>query len=92
MVVLIDFPRIGIDRAEVMGRLKAAGIGTQVHYIPLPFQPLFGSRPAGEFPGAARFYERCLSLPFFAGMADTDVDRVVEALAGILATARQNAL
>ncbi|MBL8671600.1 MAG: aminotransferase class I/II-fold pyridoxal phosphate-dependent enzyme, partial [Alphaproteobacteria bacterium] len=34
-VVLIDFDRIGVRRGEVMRRLRARGIGTQVHYQPV---------------------------------------------------------
>lgn len=84
--VLIDFDRIGVTRSGVMHALRAQGIGTQVHYIPLPLQPYYRDRGAdpAEYPGAMRFYERTLSLPLFPAMHDGDVDRVVEALAAAL--------
>jgi len=80
--VRIDFAGRGVSRAEVMRRLRDKGIGTQVHYIPVPAQPYYRARgwAMDEFPGAAAYYERTLSLPMFAGMDDTDVDRVVTAL------------
>lgn len=84
--VLIDFGEHATTRADVMRHLREAGIGTQVHYIPLPMQPYYRRRgwdPAG-FPGACRFYERTLSLPMFPAMEDRDVERVVDALAGAL--------
>ncbi|WP_282611377.1 UDP-4-amino-4,6-dideoxy-N-acetyl-beta-L-altrosamine transaminase [Pelagibius sp. Alg239-R121] len=83
--VLIDFPALGLSRAEVMTRLKDAGIGTQVHYIPVHRQPYYrGLYPGLSLPGGDAYYERCLSLPLFPAMNDNDVDTVVNALAGIL--------
>jgi len=80
--VLLDFERFGVSRAELMARLREVKIGTQVHYIPVPMQPYYADRGwrVEDFPGARRYYERTLSLPLFPAMADTDVDRVVEAL------------
>ena len=79
--VLIDFAALGVSRAEVMARLAEAGVGSQVHYIPVHSQPYWRARNGGlDLPGATAWYDRCLSLPLFPGMADTDVDRVVSAL------------
>lgn len=84
--VLIDFERLGVSRAEVMDRLREAGIGTQVHYIPVHTQPYYrGLYPGLDLPGAEAWYARTLSLPLFPGMADDDPDRVVEALLRVLA-------
>ena len=65
-----------------MEQLKKRGIGTQVHYVPLPMQPLHAERGvrAADFPGALRYYERTLSLPLFPGMDDGDPERVVHEL------------
>lgn len=80
--VLIDFAALGVHRATVMAYLRRRGIGTQVHYIPLPLQPYYRDRGwnMDAFPGARRYYERTLTLPLYPAMGDADVDRVVEAL------------
>ena len=85
MVVLIDFQAAGRSRREVVEALRARGVGTQVHYIPVQSQPYYRQR-YGELrlPGAQAWYERCLSLPLYPGMADEDVARVVGALAETL--------
>ena len=84
-VVLIDFDALGLTRAHVMKELRQQGVGTQVHYIPVPWQPYYASRYGkGDYPGAARYYRRCLSLPLFATMGEADVPRVVETLAKVL--------
>ncbi|HLI65810.1 MAG TPA: UDP-4-amino-4,6-dideoxy-N-acetyl-beta-L-altrosamine transaminase [Caulobacteraceae bacterium] len=84
-IVLIDFAGLGVGRAEVMAGLRARGVGSQVHYIPVHRQPYYRGR-YGEIalPGADAYYARALSLPLYPGMSDADPDRVVEALAEVL--------
>ncbi len=87
--VLIDFPALGLSRSEVMAQLRAKGINTQVHYIPVNRQPYYRSRYGNTaLPGADNFYARTLSLPLFPGMQDADVDRVVAALTRLIAPKR----
>ncbi len=84
--VLIDFEAIGRSRREVMERLRAKGVGSQVHYIPVPRQPYWRAQVGPQdLPGADRFYARTLSLPLYPGMADHDPVRVVDALQEALA-------
>ena len=83
--VLIDFPAIGMSRGQLMRRLRGHGIGSQVHYIPVPRQPYYRHRYGDcTLPGADAYYGRTLSLPFFVGMTSDDVDRVVDRLAEII--------
>lgn len=88
--VLIDFATLGLSRATVMASLKDRGIGTQVHYLPVHRQPYYRSRYGNiALPGADSYYDRCLSLPLYPGMDDTDVDRVVDALSTLVAAYRR---
>jgi UDP-4-amino-4,6-dideoxy-N-acetyl-beta-L-altrosamine transaminase len=83
--VLINFEATGVSRAELMRALAAEGIGSQVHYIPVHRQPYYRAiDPELSLTGADAYYARCLSLPFFPAMADTDVERVIAALDDIL--------
>ena len=85
MVALIDFKAVGLSRKQVMDGLAARGIGSQVHYIPVHRQPYYQDRYGLiDLPGADAFYSRCLSLPLFAGMEDSDPERVVSALRAVL--------
>ena len=81
MCVLIDFEAAGRTRRQVMEALKAKGVGSQVHYIPVHRQPYYRDRYGDlALPGAEAWYARCLSLPLYPGMADDDVAKVVAAL------------
>ncbi len=89
MAVLIDFTGLGIERGTVMARLAERGIGTQVHYVPLHMQPYYRKLRADwgdrtPLPGAEAYYSRCLALPLFVGMNESDVSRVVDTLAEVI--------
>jgi len=85
--VRIDFAAADTDRATVMRALQAQGIGSQVHYIPVPSQPWYRRRYGDQtLPGAAAYYQRTLSLPLFADMRSDDPQRVVTALNEVLGT------
>ena len=88
-VTRIDFAALGLERAAIMARLTEAGIGTQVHYLPLHMQPYYRDR-YGEMslPGAEAFYGQALSLPLFPDMTEEEVEYVVETLGRIVAGAR----
>jgi lipopolysaccharide export system ATP-binding protein len=70
--MLLDEPFAGIDPLaiadirEVIGYLKARGIGTSVHWRPLHLHPYyettFGWRP-GDLPVASAVWQRLVSLP-----------------------------
>jgi UDP-4-amino-4,6-dideoxy-N-acetyl-beta-L-altrosamine transaminase len=76
------FPIRVVDRARVFEKLRTAGIGVQVHYIPIyrhPTYRAFGSDPLA-FPATEDAYGQLLSLPIFPGLGDADQDLVVAAL------------
>ena len=83
--VLMDFAALGRSRAAAMRDLKAAGIGTMVHYIPVNRQPYYRQR-YGEvrLAGAEAYYSRALSIPLYPTMRDGDVDRVISALQALI--------
>jgi dTDP-4-amino-4,6-dideoxygalactose transaminase len=82
--LLIDFPALQMTRRRLMEELRAAGIGTQVHYIPVHRQPYYRARVGKiDLPGADAYYARCLSIPLYPAMDDADVQRVAGALASI---------
>lgn len=81
-VVRIDFEAAGISRAKLMLDLRARGIGTQVHYIPVPAQPVY--RRLGfsmnAYPNAKAYYAQGLTIPLFFDLTDADQRMVVDAL------------
>lgn len=69
-------------RRRVFDALRGAGIGVNVHYIPVHTQPYYralGFRP-GDFPAAESYYAEAISLPMYAALSDSEQTRVIEAL------------
>jgi dTDP-4-amino-4,6-dideoxygalactose transaminase len=76
----------GLSRGEAFARLRAAGIGVQVHYIPVHTQPYFrklGFRP-GQYPNAEAHYARAITLPLYAGLSEAQQDTVAKHLLTML--------
>jgi dTDP-4-amino-4,6-dideoxygalactose transaminase len=85
--VVLPEARLGVKRAEVMEELKAAGIGTGVHYPAIHLFKLYRRMGwnDGDFPNAEYAGRNILTLPLFPAMARADVARVVRSLAAVLA-------
>ena len=85
-VLQIDFEKIGKSRTGAMYELRQKGIGTQVHYIPVYLQPYYKERfhyDSDNYPVTERYYNRCLSLPLYPKMNDSEVDYVIEQVLNI---------
>jgi len=73
----------GTDRGGAFAALRAAGIGVNVHYIPVHLHPFYRRRfgtGAGLCPQTEQAYERLLSLPMYPAMRDGEVETVIAAL------------
>ena len=70
------------DRFTVFNRLREAGIGVNVHYLPIHRQPFYRARgfEQGQFPAAEAYAEQALSLPLYPGLTDRQQDYVVAEL------------
>ncbi len=89
----IDFKSARIDRAELISKLADAGIGAQVHYLPVHRQPFYKARNRDlKLPGADAYYAETLSLPLFPSMTREDVTFVVDALAAVLSSKRKSSV
>ena len=84
-------------RREVFNAMREAGIGVNVHYIPVYLHPFYlRMDPARYYPGlcpkAEAYYEEAMTLPLFPSMTDGDVDDVVDALHAALEGRKMTAL
>ncbi|MFC1705300.1 UDP-4-amino-4,6-dideoxy-N-acetyl-beta-L-altrosamine transaminase [Planctomycetota bacterium] len=73
-------------RTTVFDQLRAAGIGVNVHYLPVHRHPFYGAlfENTGRCPIADDTYERILSLPMFQGLEDVDEGCVVRAIGAVV--------
>ena len=85
-VLKIDLEHFNFSRQDLVFRLKEKGILTQVHYIPIYWQPYYKSLgfQKGSCPNAEKYYDKCLSIPIFPKMSDDDVQYVIEVFRNVL--------
>jgi UDP-4-amino-4,6-dideoxy-N-acetyl-beta-L-altrosamine transaminase len=81
----------GHTHREVFDALRAAGIGVNLHYMPVHLQPYYRRLgfKAGDFPVAEQYYRETISLPLFATLEQAEQDQVVDALRRALAPAHR---
>jgi UDP-4-amino-4,6-dideoxy-N-acetyl-beta-L-altrosamine transaminase len=82
-VVKVPAPK----HAEVFATLQDAGIGVNLHYIPVHLQPYYRSRRYGgdAFPEACHYYSAAISIPIYPAMANEDQRRVIRELTQAIA-------
>ncbi len=75
-----------LNRRTVFDGLRAAGIGVNVHYIPVHTQPYYRKLgfKAGDFPVAEAYYQETMSLPIYPGLTEEQQSRVIRELGGII--------
>ncbi|MEH6588498.1 MAG: UDP-4-amino-4,6-dideoxy-N-acetyl-beta-L-altrosamine transaminase [Halioglobus sp.] len=67
---------------QVFDEMRAAGIGVNLHYIPVHLQPWYKEMGfgLGDFPEAERYYTEAISLPMYPGLNEALQLEVVDAL------------
>lgn len=84
--------RMGSDapcnRDQLRAALSDRGIQTGIHYpLPCHLQPAykFLDYQAGDFPNSEQLCQEILSLPMYPGISTENIERVVDAIAAIVA-------
>jgi dTDP-4-amino-4,6-dideoxygalactose transaminase len=79
----LNLDRLEIGRDEFIEQLKGRGVGTSVHFIPIPLHPFFAERAKlrqNRCPNALDLYPRLISLPLFPAMTEAQVGHVAQAV------------
>ncbi len=85
-VLRIDFKQIALTRAQVMKKLREYGVGSQVHYIPVPSHPYYrqlGFRPE-DYPDTLKYYQEALSIPLFFDLTEEQQRKVISTIKDLL--------
>jgi dTDP-4-amino-4,6-dideoxygalactose transaminase len=88
----VNTEALSVGRDEIIHMLRARGIGTSVHFIPLHLHPLYRERLGyrrGAFPVAEAIFDRAISLPIYPRMTRADAATVIEAVRDALRSRRR---
>ena len=92
-VLRLNLEKLEIGRDQFIEELREKGIGTSVHFIPIPMHPFFAayaSRRENDCPAAMALYPRILSLPLYPSMTEEQVEYVAEAVKAVVRSARKH--
>jgi dTDP-4-amino-4,6-dideoxygalactose transaminase len=81
-VIRLPAGALKTSHREVFERLRAEGIGVNLHYIPVYRQPYYekmGFDPV-DFPASERYYAEAITLPIYPGLTEDQQRDVVKRL------------
>ena len=85
-VIRLKLNEIHLSKKEVYERLVDAGVGVNLHYIPIHLHPYYkkmGFKP-GSYPEAEHYYNEAISIPLYPNltkdMQDTVISEIKKAL------------
>jgi dTDP-4-amino-4,6-dideoxygalactose transaminase len=85
----LNLKRLRISRDEFIQKLKEAGIGVSVHFIPLHTMPFYKNRyqlAEDAFPETVKSCGQEISLPIWPGMSTEQINRVIDTVLSICNT------
>ena len=70
------------DRTKIFNYMREAGVGVNVHYIPVHTHPYYKNLGFnwGDFPDSERYYQSALTLPIYPDLTLDNQDYVLNAL------------
>lgn len=85
-ITRIDFQSLGMSRSRFMRALMAEGVGTQVHYIPVPLHPYYKSQGIhlSDYPETENYYRSALSIPIYYGLKDEQQSQVIQSILSLV--------
>ena len=81
-VIRLELTHIAKSHRDVFEELRHAGVGVNLHYIPVYQQPYYAKRgfPKDYCPRAEQYYATAVSLPLYPGLSESMQDSVVAEL------------
>jgi UDP-4-amino-4,6-dideoxy-N-acetyl-beta-L-altrosamine transaminase len=85
-VIRLKLNNIKLSQKQVFDTLRSAGVGVNIHYIPVHTQPFYQKLgfKTGDFPQSECYYQEAITLPIFFDMKEKEVEYVVNILKEIL--------
>ena len=81
-IIRLETEKIGRKHKDIYQMLRNAGIGVNVHYIPIHTQPYYQKMgfSFGDFPESESYYREAVSLPIFPDLSERDLEFIVSAV------------
>ncbi|MAA51601.1 MAG: UDP-4-amino-4,6-dideoxy-N-acetyl-beta-L-altrosamine transaminase [Phycisphaerae bacterium] len=82
--IFIEFNKLKFNKSKFVKTLQSAGIGTQVHYIPIFKQPYYKLKKYESFKGSEEYYQKSLSIPMYENLQKNDILLISKTIQSII--------
>jgi UDP-4-amino-4,6-dideoxy-N-acetyl-beta-L-altrosamine transaminase len=81
-VIRLKLKEIANSHRQIFDAMQAAGVGVNLHYIPVYTQPYYQAMGfgAGYCPEAEQYYAEAISLPMHPGLTESQQEKVIDTL------------
>lgn len=85
-VIRVKLDQINLTHKDVFEALRDAGIGVNLHYIPVHTQPYYQKlgHQWGDYPQSEQYYREAISLPIYFDLSDEQQTYVITKLKEVL--------
>jgi UDP-4-amino-4,6-dideoxy-N-acetyl-beta-L-altrosamine transaminase len=85
-VIRLKLEKLSKSHRQVFEELREAGVGVNLHYIPVYSQPDYRNRGFGQggLPEAERYYAEAISIPMYSHLNEADQTHVIQALQKVI--------
>jgi dTDP-4-amino-4,6-dideoxygalactose transaminase len=86
-VVRLNLNMLETSRDEFIEELREMGVGTSVHFIPIPQHPYYSQQlglTPDQCPKAMALYPRILSLPLYPDLAPDEIEYIAASVKSIV--------
>lgn len=85
-IIRLKLADLNCSHQEIFQSLRLAGIGVNLHYIPIYRHPFYrkSAYDFQSFPQSEKYYAEAISLPIFPDLSDTELQYVVETIKNLI--------
>ena len=85
-VICLEQDKIAKTHKQVFQELRQAGIGVNLHYIPVHTQPYYQQLGFnwGDFPISEYYYSTAISIPMYSAMTEEEQEKVIRTIKEVL--------
>ena len=89
--IRVDYSELKISRAHLMTSLREKGIGTQVHYTPIPLHPYYQKLgfSVESLPEALSYYHEALTIPLYPSLKQSQQRKVIVELSDLIGASQE---
>lgn len=87
-VICLQLDKVSKTHRQMFEELRAAGVGVNLHYIPIHVQPYYQQQgfQHGDYPNAECYYQQSISIPLHINLSESQQLYIINTIKNLVAT------